>query len=141
MEDILIDIIDFIDEKDPNNVPISEDLYDIVRTLYNSICCKQINLQNIVSHIVYMMKLANEFIDIENKDKKQSVLFVLNKFIDMDIYDAEEKKIMHTFVNDMVPGLIDTLCAVDNSEVIINLKNETLTFCAAFKKKLCCCSA
>ena len=134
MQNMLVDIIDY-DEKDE----ISEDLHDIIRILYNSVCCNKINIQNIVKYIVYLMQIVNQFTSIQNTDKKKSILFVFNKFIDINISDENEKQIMHTFVNEMVPGLIDTLVSIDNSETIINLKNKTENFLTKLKKK-CCCS-
>ena len=135
MQKILVDVIDFVEEKDS----ISEDLHNIIRILYNSVCCNKITVQNMVSYIIYLMQLADQFTDIQNTDKKKCVLFVLNKFIDINITYENEKQIMHTFVNEMVPELIDTLVSIDNSEIIINLKNKAESCLTKFKKKMCCC--
>ena len=59
MEDVLIDIADFI-----NDDKISTDEQNAIRELYNSIYSKQIDSTNIVSYVILLMKIINTYKNI-----------------------------------------------------------------------------
>ena len=93
MDDILIDIADFV-----NDDKISVDEQNAIRELYNSIYSKQIDSSNIVSYVVLLMKIINSHKNIENIDKKKFVIFVLNKFVEFNITDENEAYIIKMFI-------------------------------------------
>ena len=76
MDDILIDIADFV-----NDDKISVDEQNAIRELYNSIYSKQIDSSNIVSYVVLLMKIINSHKNIENLDKKKFIIFYRMKRI------------------------------------------------------------
>ena len=114
MDDILIDIADFV-----NDDKISVDEQNAIRELYNSIYSKQIDSSNIVSYVVLLMKIINSHKNIENIDKKKFVIFVLNKFVEFNITDENEAYIIKMFINNILPNMIDTMISIDNKEIII----------------------
>ena len=133
MDDILIDIADFV-----NDDKISVDEQNAIRELYNSIYSKQIDSSNIVSYVVLLMKIINSHKNIENIDKKKFVIFVLNKFVEFNITDENEAYIIKMFINNILPNMIDTMISIDNKEIIIKTENYILTFCQRLRKKFCC---
>jgi hypothetical protein len=133
MDDILIDIADFV-----NDDKISIDEQNAIRELYNSIYSKQIDSSNIVSYVVLLMKIINSHKNIENIDKKKFVIFVLNKFVEFNITDENEGYIIKTFINNILPNMIDTMISIDNKEIIIKTENYVLTLCQRLRKKFCC---
>lgn len=133
MDDILIDIADFV-----NDDKISVDEQNAIRELYNSIYSKQIDSSNIVSYVVLLMKIINSHKNIENIDKKKFVIFVLNKFVEFNITDENEGYIIKMFINNILPNMIDTMISIDNKEIIIKTENYILTFCQRLRKKFCC---
>ena len=60
IDDILIDIADFINEKD-----ITEDEKEAIKEMYNSIYSKNIGTTNIVFHIVLLMKIVDTYKEIK----------------------------------------------------------------------------
>jgi hypothetical protein len=135
MEDFLIDITDFIDDGE-----IDENSHEAIRTLYNSICNKDINSSNIMNYVVYLMKIIDTFKNINNIDKKKLILFVLNKFIDINIADENEKNLLKAFIESILPHLIDTLVSLDNKEIVIKTKNYIMTFKEKLMNCFICCS-
>jgi hypothetical protein len=133
MDDILIDIADFV-----NDDKMSVDEQNAIRELYNSIYSKQIDSSNIVSYVVLLMKIINSHKNIENIDKKKFVIFVLNKFVEFNITDENEAYIVKTFINNILPNMIDTMISIDNKEIIIKTENYVLTLCQRIRKKFCC---
>lgn len=133
MEDFLIDITEFIDDGN-----IDESCYDAIRTLYNSISGKEINSGNIMNYIIYLMKIIDTFNNVNNTDKKKLVLFVINKFIDINISEENEVAVLKGFVSNVLPHLIDTLVSLDNKEIIIKTENYIRTTWEKVKR-LCCC--
>lgn len=133
MDDVLIDIAEFI-----NNDNITTDEQNAIRELYNSIYSKQIDTTNIVSYVVLLMKIINTHKTVPNIDKKKLVIFVLLKFVDLNITNEDEANILKMFINNILPNMIDTLISIDNKEIIIKAENYVKTFCQKIKTKLCC---
>jgi hypothetical protein len=133
MDDVLIDIAEFI-----NNDNITTDEQNAIRELYNSIYSKQIDATNIVSYVVLLMKIINTHKTVPNIDKKKLVIFVLLKFVELNITNEDEANILKMFINNILPNMIDTLISIDNKEIIIKAENYVKTFCQKIKTKLCC---
>jgi len=133
MDDVLIDIAEFI-----NNDNITTEEQNAIRELYNSIYSKQIDATNIVSYVVLLMKIINTHKTVPNIDKKKLVIFVLQKFVELNITNEEEAIILKTFINNILPNMIDTLISIDNKEIIIKAENYAKTFFQKIRSKLCC---
>ena len=134
MEEILIEVAEFVNgEKD-----LTDDEKNAIKDLYNTISSKEINSANIVHYIVLLMKIVNMYKEIPNVNKKDLILLVLKKFIEINIEDPKEEEYLIYFVNNMVPPMIDTMISLDNKEIIIKTENYIKTFCHKLKSKLCC---
>ena len=133
MSEILIDIIDFV-----NDDKTTPDEQNAIRELYNNIYSKNIDSTNIVSYVVLLMKIINSHKTIANVDKKKLVIFVLQKFVELNISNDVEAQILNDFINNILPNVIDTMISLDNKEIIIKTENYVSTFCDKIKNKLCC---
>ena len=133
MEDVLIDIADFI-----NDDKISTDEQNAIRELYNSIYSKQIDSTNIVSYVILLMKIINTYKNILNVDKKKLVLYVLQKFVELNITNTDEANIINSFINNILPNMIDTMISLDNKEIIIKSENYVMSFFEKIRSKICC---
>ena len=133
MDDVLIDIAEFI-----NNDNITTDEQNAIRELYNSIYPKQIDTTNIVSYVVLLMKIINTHKTVPNIDKKKLVIFVLQKFVELNITNEDEANILKMFINNILPNMIDTLISIDNKEIIIKVENYAKTLFQKIRTKLCC---
>jgi hypothetical protein len=133
MSEILIDIIDFV-----NDDKTTPDEQNAIRELYNNIYSKNIDSTNIVSYVVLLMKIINSHKTIANVDKKKLVIFVLQKFVELNISNDVEAQILNDFINNILPNVIDTMISLDNKEIIIKTENYISTFCDKIKNKLCC---
>lgn len=133
MDEILIDIVDFV-----NDDKISTEEQNAIRELYNSIYSKEIDSTNIVSCVILLMKIINSHKNIDNVDKKKFVIFVLHKFVELNVTDTNESIILKMFINNILPNMIDTMISIDNKEIIIKTENYILTFCDKIKRRFCC---
>ena len=133
MEDILIDITDFIDDES-----IKEEYYEIIKDCYNNIYSKPITPSNITIYIVYLMKFMETYSEVSNIDKKKFLIFILKKFVEFNISDKEEIKIFNSFIDNILPNMIDTMISVDNKEIIIKNKNYNNNLFKKIFKCFCC---
>jgi hypothetical protein len=122
-DDVLLDIIDFVD------ISITPEEYNAVRAMYNSIYDKNIDATNIISHIILLMKIVSSFQTIDKIDKKKLVIFVVQKFIQLNISDKDELFILNSFAENILPNVIDTLCSIDSKKIIINAEQYVKTCC------------
>jgi hypothetical protein len=129
--DVLLNIIDFVD------ISITPEEYNAVVAMYNSICDKNIDSSNIISHVILLMKIVSSFQIIEKIDKKKLVIFIVQKFIHLNVTNKEEILFLNSFVENILPNVIDTLCSVDSKKIIINAEQylETCCFPSFGKKK------
>lgn len=130
-DDVLLDIIDFVDSS------ITPEEYNAVRSMYNSIYDKNIDSTNIISYVILLMKIVSSFKNIENFDKKKLVIFVSQKFIQFNITDPDESVILISFVQNVLPNVIDTLCSIDSKKIMINAEKYIQTSCCfpCFRRK------
>lgn len=117
MEEIIIDIDEFI-----NGEEMTDDEKNAICDLYNSICSKQIDTDNIVTIVVYLLKIMNSHKNIANADKKKLVIFVLKRFAVYNIDEEYKEKVMVSFIENILPNVIDTLIALDKNEMFIKGK-------------------
>ena len=127
-EDVLLDIIDFVDTS------INPEEYNAVRAMYNSIYDKNIDSTNIISHIILLMKIVSSFQSIENIDKKKLVIFVIQKFVNLNITN-DELLVLNSFVENILPNVIDTLCSIDSKKIVINAEQYVKSCCLPFFRK------
>jgi hypothetical protein len=118
-DEVLIDIADFV-----NDDSITPDNLEVIRELYNSIYSKTIECSNISSYIVLLMKIIDTYKNVENTSKKSLIIFVLKKYVELNVINQEESIILFSFINNILPNLIDTLISIDNKEVIIKCNNN-----------------
>lgn len=128
-DDVLLDIIDFVD------VSITPDEYNAVRAMYNSIYDKNIDSTNIISHIILLMKIVSSFQSIDNIDKKKLVIFVVQKFVQLNITNKDELLVLNSFVENILPNVIDTLCSIDSKKIVINAEQYVKSCCLPFFRK------
>ena len=127
-EDVLLDIIDFVDTS------INPEEYNAVRAMYNSIYDKNIDSTNIISHIILLMKIVSSFQSIENIDKKKLVIFVIQKFVHLNITN-DELLVLNSFAENILPNVIDTLCSIDSKKIVINAEQYVKSCCLPFFRK------
>ena len=128
-DDVLLDIIDFVDAS------ITPEEYNAVRAMYNSIYDKNIDSNNIISHVILLMKIASSFQNIDNIDKKKIVIFVVQKFVQLNITNKDELDVLNSFIENILPNVIDTLCSIDSKKIIINAEQYVQNCCFPFFKK------
>ena len=121
-----------------NDDKISTDEQNAIRELYNSIYSKQIDSTNIVSYVILLMKIINTYKNILNVDKKKLVLYVLQKFVELNITNTDEANIINSFINNILPNMIDTMISLDNKEIIIKSENYVMSFFEKIRSKICC---
>ena len=124
MEEIVIDFADFLKDDDST---LSEDEKDAIKELYNSIYLKEITSKNILTYVVLLMKIMDNYKNIKNIDKKKVVIFTINKFIELNINDEQEQKMLLSLVNNLLPNIIDTIILVDKKS--IQIKNNVSCLC------------
>ena len=122
-DDILLDIIDFVDPS------ITKEEYDAVKTMYNSIYSNNINVTNIVSQVVILMKIASTLEKIKKTDKKKLVIFVIRKVVVLNITDENELQILNLFIENILPNVIDTMCSIDSKTIMINESEKIIKTC------------
>jgi len=125
-DDVLLDIIDFVDPS------ITPDEYNAVRAMYNSIYDKNIDSSNIVSNVILLMKIASTFPNIENIDKKKLVIFIVQKFVQLNVLNPDDVNILNSFVQNILPNVIDTLCSIDTKKIVINAEQKVKKCCLPF---------
>ena len=112
-DDVLLDIIDFVDPS------ITPDEYNAIRAMYNSIYDKNIDSTNIVSNIILLMKIASTFPNVANIDKKKLVLFVIQKFIQLNVLNQDDATILNSFIQNILPNVIDSLYSIDTKKIFV----------------------
>ena len=133
MEDeVQIDIAEFV-----NDEKIAPDNLEAIRELYNSIYSKTIDVSNISSYIVLLMKIIDGYKNVENTEKKTLIVFVLRKYVELNVLNHDDSSILLSFINNILPNLIDTLISIDNKEVIIKCNNNK-SCCARFRQCFGC---
>lgn len=130
-DDVLLDIIDFVD------ISITPEEYNAVRAMYNSIYDKNIDSTNIISHIILLMKIVASFQTIDKIDKKKLVIFVVQKFVQLNISNKDELLVLNSFIENILPNVIDTLCSIDSKKIVINAEEFIQRSCCLpfFRKK------
>ena len=118
IDDVLLDIADIV--KDTN---IDTKFYNIIIEVFNSISFKQITTENVSSYIIYLMKILDTYNNIKGKDKKVIVTLILKKIVQFTVVDPNEASILDTFIDNVLPPLIDTLILLDNKEIVIKTEN------------------
>lgn len=127
--DVLLDITDFVD------ISITPEEYNAVIAMYNSIYDKKIDSNSIISHVILLMKIVSSFQQVEKIDKKKLVIFVVKKFINLNVTNEDELLFLNSFVENILPTVIDTLCSVDSKKIIINAEKYIETCCFPFCRK------
>ena len=125
-DDVLLDIIDFVDPS------ITPDEYNAIRAMYNSIYDKNIDSTNIVSNIILLMKIASTFPNVANIDKKKLVLFVIQKFIQLNVLNQDDATILNSFIQNILPNVIDSLYSIDTKKIIIEGEQKIKNCCLPF---------
>lgn len=131
-EEIVIDIADFVKGNE-----LSPDEQEAIAELYNSIYDKKINSDNLLYYVMLLMKLVDVFENIENVDKKKLVIFVLDKYIDINISNNDEATFMKSFVDKFLGNLIDAFVSLDKKEIILKTENYLKTTWEKIHTKLC----
>ena len=119
MEEVLIDVAEFLKNE---KIEMTKDEMEAIEELYNIIYNKNISSKNILTYVVLLMKIMDSYKTLKNVDKKKIVIFVINKFIDYNITDVTEAKMLSSFVNKLLPNIIDTICKIDKREILIKNK-------------------
>ena len=81
------------------------------------------------------MKIVSSFQQVEKIDKKKLVIFVVKKFINLNVTNEDELLFLNSFVENILPTVIDTLCSVDSKKIIINAEQYIETCCFPFCRK------
>jgi hypothetical protein len=124
MEEVVIEFADFLKD---NDATLNENEKEAIKELYNSIYMKEITTKNILTYVVLLMKIMDNYKNIQNIDKKKLVLFTMNKFIELNIMDEQEQKLLQSLVDNLLPNIIDTIILVDKKS--IQIKNQVSCFC------------
>ena len=108
----------------------------LIKPIYNQIGFfldgNKLSTYNIIDLSINLMKFIETFPELSGIEKKNIVLYVLNKFSNDYLNDGHNKTNIINFIEYILPSLIDSIISIDNKEIIINANK-------GFKKLFSCC--
>ena len=117
--------------KEANKEPSKE----LVDKLYNKLSQitegKEINTGNIMIIATNLMQVVEKYDELKGYEKKNLIIYVLKKFV-KDALEDDVEDIVLTFIDTMLPSVIDTIISIDKKDLAIKLKKS-------LKDCLVCC--
>jgi hypothetical protein len=119
-----------------NTSNIFDNLYNNVKTIFGDI--DNLNTQKIVILTPRIIQLVQE-VGLVNKlsgqEKKHLFFLLINKLISSSNLDNDSKKNLNSFVNDILPTIVDAIVFAYKSEAFDELKKKINNKCNLFCKK------
>jgi len=116
-------------EKDTFPIIVVEKLVDDASNIIGN---GVISHSNIITILLRFMQTVEKYKDMDGDQKKNLVLYVLNRYIEENVNNDTKATELKLLVNLTLPTLIDTFIAIDRKKIIIKTKNF-------FKNKFKCC--
>ena len=115
----------------PETTKLIQPLYNKLLSILNG---KTINTYNIVSISINLMKFVELYPKLPGRQKKNIVLYVLNKFA-IDYLDGEDETVVTTFIDLILPSMIDSVISIDRKELTIGITKNIKRLFTCCKKK------
>ena len=103
-------------------------LYEDTKEIFEN---KEITSSNILTFVVSLMQIVENYDDLSGIGKKEVVIEFLNKIVEEKINDEKDLDNTKFLISTTVPVFIDTIISVDKKE--LKIKTEK------FIKKICKC--
>ena len=108
----------------------SFDTYDALLQIYNDGSIVKLDKDD--NNIIDNSNINNNSNIIENIDKKKLVIFIVQKFVQLNVLNPDEINILNSFAQNILPNVIDTLCSIDTKKIVINAEQKVKTCCLPF---------
>ena len=92
--------------------------------LKNIIGKGQINRSNIITMVLSLMQVVEQYENLKGKQKKAAIIDVLNQLIDEQVPMEQEALELKSLVHLTLPTVIDAMVSIDKKEVEIKVKNS-----------------
>lgn len=102
----------------PENYAIDQ-LYGVMKTLAKD----GVTPRNITGIVLSLMQNIQRVSNMKGSDKKEAVVYVVKKYIENELEDADLKRDLTVFADLTLPPLIDEFIALNNRETRIKVKN------------------
>jgi hypothetical protein len=102
----------------PENYAIDQ-LYGVMKTLAKD----GVTPRNITGIVLSLMQNIQRVSNMKGSDKKEAVVYVVKKYIENELEDADLKRDLTVFSDLTLPPLIDEFIALNNRETRIKVKN------------------
>ena len=108
-----------MDEKNTLDLNQINSLYDSLKDIVNG---SDITTDSIVDITINLMQIVEKYPKIKGFQKKSLVLHVLKKFINEHL-DGKNSELILSFVNIILPSIIDSIIAVDGKKIVIHARS------------------
>ena len=102
----------------PENYAIDQ-LYGVMKTLAKD----GVTPRNITGIVLSLMQNIQRVSNMKGSDKKEAVIYVVKKYIAVELEDEDLKRDLTVFADLTLPPLIDEFIALNNRETRIKVKN------------------
>jgi hypothetical protein len=91
--------------------------------LKNIIGKGQITPSNIITMVLNLMQVVEQYENLKGKQKKAAIIDVLNQVIDEQVHTEQYALELKSLVHLILPTVIDAMISIDKKEVEIKVKN------------------
>jgi hypothetical protein len=98
-------------------------IFTLYIELKNIIGKGQINRSNIITIVLSLMQVVEQYESLKGKQKKAAIIDVLNQLIDEQVPMEQEALELKSLVYLTLPTVIDAMVSIDKKEVEIKVKN------------------
>ena len=102
----------------PENYAIDQ-LYGVMKTLAKD----GVTPRNITGIVLSLMQNIQRVSNMKGSEKKEAVVYVVKKYIEVELEDEDLKRDLKIFADLTLPPLIDEFIALNNRETRIKVKN------------------
>ena len=102
----------------PENYAIDQ-LYGVMKTLAKD----GVTPRNITGIVLSLMQNIQRVSNMKGSDKKEAVIYVVKKYITVELEDEDLKRDLTVFADLTLPPLIDEFIALNKRETRIKVKN------------------
>ncbi len=102
----------------PENYAIDQ-LYSVMKTLAKD----GVTPRNITGIVLSLMQNIQRVSNMKGSEKKEAVVYVVKKYIEVELEDEDLKRDLKVFAELTLPPLIDEFIALNNRETRIKVKN------------------
>lgn len=102
----------------PDNYAIDQ-LYNVMKTLAKD----GVTPRNITGIVLSLMQNIQRVSNMKGSEKKEAVVYVVKKYIEVEVEDLDLKRDLKVFADLTLPPLIDEFISLNNRETRIKVKN------------------